>query len=213
MKVLRGAVVLGLVASLAGVIAWRVTAWEPPGAALTSAQSADGATSSLGALTTYVKGQRPPLPELSGTTLDGAAFNVADLTGHVVVVNVWGSWCGPCRAEAPDLARLARETTARGVRFVGIDTRDTPAAAKAFVRSFTVPYPSIVDEDGQVLLAFRDVIPVSAIPSTLVVDADGNIAAKVIGQVTYSTLLGLVEDELPVRKAREGNQVPKGPSQ
>ncbi|MBA2559737.1 MAG: TlpA family protein disulfide reductase, partial [Propionibacteriales bacterium] len=123
-----------------------------------------------------------------------------------------GSWCGPCRAEAPDLARLARETAARGVRFVGIDTRDTAAAAKAFVRFFHVPYPSIVDEDGRVLLAFRDVIPVSAIPSTLVVDTDGNIAAKVVGQVTYSTLRGLVEDELPARMAGDGSQASTGPS-
>lgn len=135
-------------------------------------------------------------PPLEGTTLDGARFDLAELRGNVVVINVWGSWCNPCRAEMPDLVRVARETAALPVRFVGIDTRDNEASARAFVRTYNVPYPSVVDIDGQVLLAFNKVLPMSAVPSTLVVDREGRIAARVIGRTDYSTVRGLVDDLL-----------------
>jgi thiol-disulfide isomerase/thioredoxin len=138
-------------------------------------------------------------PPLKGTTLDGASFDLADLRGDVVVINAWGSWCNPCRAEAPDLTRVARETAALQVRFVGIDTRDNAASARAFVRTFKVPYPSVVDTDGRVLLAFSKVLPMSAVPSTLVLDRDGRIAARVIGRTDYPTLRGLVDDVLTER--------------
>jgi thiol-disulfide isomerase/thioredoxin len=144
-------------------------------------------------LTRYA-GSRPAAPPLKGTTLDGAQFDLTALRGKVVVINAWGSWCSPCRAEAPDLIRVARETETGPVRFVGIDTRDNAAAARAFVRSFKVPYPSVVDTDGLVLLAFNKILPVSAVPSTLVLDRDGRIAARVIGRINYSTLRGLVDD-------------------
>ncbi|MBA3266480.1 MAG: TlpA family protein disulfide reductase, partial [Nocardioidaceae bacterium] len=147
-------------------------------------------------LTIYPPDERIEAPDLQGVTLDGELFALTDLAGRVVVLNVWGSWCSPCRAEAPDLAKLARETADRGVRFVGIDTRDTTAAAQAFVRAFNIPYPSIADPDGQVLLELAGIIPVTAVPSTLVVDRQGNVAAKVVGQVSYATLRGLLEDEL-----------------
>ena len=87
-----------------------------------------------------------------------------------MVINVWGSWCAPCRVETPDLVRLANETADQGVQFVGINTRDNRAAAKAFVRSFGVPYPSLQDPDGQVLLDFQGVVPTSVVPSTVVID-------------------------------------------
>lgn len=113
-----------------------------------------------------------------------------------MVLNVWGSWCSPCRAEAPDLARVSRETYDSGVRFVGIDTRDTDDAARAFTRSFHITYPSIIDEQGELLLGFSGVIPISAVPSTVVIDRDGGVAARVVGRVDEATLRGLIDDEL-----------------
>jgi len=109
---------------------------------------------------------------------------------------VWGSWCNPCRAETPDLVRVAVATKAQGVRFVGIDTRDNPDAARAFVRAFKVPYPSIIDRDGRVLLSFNGLIPAYAVPSTVVIDPSGKSAARMIGRTTYSTMRGIVHDVL-----------------
>lgn len=179
--------------AVVAVFIWRANAWSPP-TGDRGVGSVDAGLSS--GLTSYPDGQRQQVPPLAGATLDGDWLDLADLSGHVVVVNVWGSWCVPCRAEAPDLARVARETADRGVRFVGIDTRDTLDAAMAFVRNFNIPYPSIVDQDSQKLLAFSGIIPISAVPSTIVIDAQGQIAAKVVGRVEYATLRGLVDDVL-----------------
>jgi thiol-disulfide isomerase/thioredoxin len=144
----------------------------------------------------YPPDKRTQAPKLAGQTLDGAPFSLSDLAGQTVVINVWGSWCAPCRAETPDLVRLAGEYASRGVRFVGINTRDNPAAAKAFVRSFAVPYPSIDDSDGQVLLRLQGVIPTAVVPSTVVIDRHGRVAARIIGRIDYHTLKGLLADEL-----------------
>ena len=189
LRPLTWAVALGLLL----FIAWRAGTWG----SATSAEGGTGDTSAGGAevgLTTYLPGGRPNAPVLEGTTLEGSAFRLPDLAGHIVVINVWGSWCGPCRAETPDLVRLARQHEDRGVRFVGIDTRDNLAAAKAFVAKYDVPYPSVFDEDGRALLPFNRIIPSAAVPSTLVVDPDGKVAARVVGRVTYATLNGLLDD-------------------
>ena len=135
-----------------------------------------------------------PLPNIEGKTITGETLSLEDLRGHVLVVNVWGSWCAPCRAEAPDLANISKETAPRGVRFVGIDVRDNPAAGRAFERKFGITYPSFDDQNGLVLAAFTGIVPVSAVPSTLVVDRDGIIRARNIGRIDASTLRGLIED-------------------
>ena len=145
-------------------------------------------------LTRWRPADRPKLPGLRGRTLDGGRLDVSDWRGRVVVINSWGSWCGPCREEAPDLRRAFENTRADGVRFVGIDTRDNDAAARAFVREFGIGYPSLVDDDGRLMLAFGRTVPASAVPTTIVVDARGRIAARVIGAVTYATLTGLIDD-------------------
>ena len=147
-------------------------------------------------LTLFAAGERPPAPSLRGETLDGEQFDLADLAGNVVVVNVWGSWCGPCRAETPDLVRVADENEHRKVRFVGIDTRDSRAAARAFVARYDVPYPSVYDESGRALLRFNELIPSAAVPSTVVIGRDSKVVATVVGAVSYSTLSGLVDDAL-----------------
>ena len=100
----------------------------------------------------------------------------------------------PCRAEAPDLVEVAAESAERGVAFVGIDVRDNPSAARAFARNYDVTYPSLDDQKGLLLAQFTGIIPVSAVPSTLVVDTGGTIRARVVGQVDASTLRALIED-------------------
>jgi thiol-disulfide isomerase/thioredoxin len=146
-----------------------------------------------GGVVTVVEGdEREPAPEFSGPTLDGGQFDLAEQAGNVVVLNVWGSWCAPCRAEAPAFGAVAEETTDDGVVFVGVNTRDTETAAKAFESEFEVPYPSVVDSDGRRLLAFRETLPPAAIPSTLVVDRNGDMAARVIGPITETSLRDLV---------------------
>lgn len=161
-------------------------------------------------LTRWEPAERPRLPRLRGRTLDGGRLDVSDWRGQVVVINTWGSWCGPCREEAPDLARANRDTKADGVKFLGIDTRDNEAAARAFVRQFNIGYPSLVDEDGRLMLAFGRIIPVSAVPTTVVVDARGRVAARVIGTVTYATLTGLIGEVRadPRRPARKPTSSP-----
>jgi peroxiredoxin len=147
-------------------------------------------------LTMYEAAERPDAPDIEGETLDGDQLALADLEGKVVVVNVWGSWCAPCREEAPDLAKVSRETYDQGVRFVGIDVRDNRAAARAFADDYDIPYPSWYDQPGQLVLAFDQIIPVGAVPSTVVIDPQGRIAARVIGKTDYPTLQGLVDDIL-----------------
>ena len=145
-----------------------------------------------GTATFIAPSQRQASPNISGKTLDDASLSLASLRGHVVVLNVWGSFCGPCRSEAPTLRAAYHNTKAHGVRFVGIDTRDQVAAARAFVDAFHVPYPSLVDQSGSMLLAFRNTLPPSAIPSTLVLDRNGDVAARVVGPVTYTQLMQLI---------------------
>lgn len=144
-------------------------------------------------LTLVPAGERKAAPVASGPGLEGGTVTTSH-PGKVVVINVWGSWCEPCRAEAPDL-QAAWEETSDVAQFVGIDTRDhDPAPALAFQRNFGITYPSIHDPQGRSLLEFSGILPPSGIPSTLVVDKEGRIAARVIGEVDRATLVTLVTD-------------------
>ncbi len=136
---------------------------------------------------------RVAAPELAGPLLSGGDLTTADLRGSVVVINVWASWCAPCRAEAPDLQTVWEATQGNEVQFVGINTRDSEAAARGFVETFSLTYPQILDADGRRQLLFRDSLPPQAIPSTLVLDKEGRVAGRVLGVVTQSQLLGLIE--------------------
>jgi thiol-disulfide isomerase/thioredoxin len=139
---------------------------------------------------------RKAAPELTGTTLDGGSFSLADLRGSVTVVNVWASWCSPCRAEAPGLQKVSTDLATQGVRFVGIDTRDTNDNAKAFERRFGITYPSIVDQDGALLLRFKETLPPQAIPTTLVIDKNGRMAARALKPLTEEQLRELIRSVL-----------------
>jgi thiol-disulfide isomerase/thioredoxin len=143
--------------------------------------------------TYYPPGSRPASPAVSGTTLTGQRLSLQADRGFVVVLNFWGSWCAPCRAEAPALASLARHFQANQVRFVGVDSRDSVTGAQAFDATFGVGYPSLRDSSGQIALAFRQTVPPEAIPTTLLIDRGGRIAARVIGQVSYRGLRALID--------------------
>jgi thiol-disulfide isomerase/thioredoxin len=149
-------------------------------------------------LTRVPVAERQEAPVATGPGLEGGTVTTAH-PGKVVVINVWGSWCEPCRAEAPDLQAAWTETQ-DVAQFVGIDTRDPErAAALAFQRSFGITYPSIHDPQGRTLLQFSGTLPPSGIPSTLVIDTEGRIAARVIGEVDRGTLVGLVTDTVEGR--------------
>ncbi len=146
--------------------------------------------------TVYGGTSGPAVPQVTGTLLSGTKFTLAQYHGHVVVLNFWGSWCTPCRAEAPFLSRLAQHFTPRGVRFLGVDIRDSPATAAAFQRGFHIGYPSLNDPGDEVALDFRDTVPPAGIPTTLVIGRDGRITARVIGEVSYPGLRGLISRAL-----------------
>jgi thiol-disulfide isomerase/thioredoxin len=150
-----------------------------------------------GVITRLAVAEREQPGVVAGETLEGRPISLADYEGSTVVVNVWGSWCAPCRAEAPDLVAAADELADHGVEFLGINSRDLDrAAARAFQRRFEVPYPSVYDQQGQTLLAFRGTLSPHAIPSTVVIDDQGRVAASIVGETTRATLVGLVEDVL-----------------
>ena len=141
----------------------------------------------------FEPGKRSALPDFTGKLLSGESFDSSSLRGRVVVYNLWGSWCGPCRKEAPALARVANENL-DDATFVGITVRDNPSAARAFERSFGIPYDSISpDNSSNALLAVGKVLSTAAIPSTLILDREGKVAARIIGPVAEITLRTLVE--------------------
>jgi len=180
----RGArVVLFLAIVLAIILA--VAGCAPENAATSPGYvSGDGTVTILG-------GPDAPLVELTGTSYAGDPVDTADYRGSVVLINTWYASCPPCRAEAPDLVALdARD----GVQLIGINSRDDAGTAEAFERTFSVKYPSINDANGAAVATLQGLIAINAVPTTLVLDPDGRVYARVIGRVEASTLAALVED-------------------
>ena len=142
--------------------------------------------------TVFQPGSRPQAPAVTGTMLTGSTFRLSADRGAVVVMNFWGSWCTPCREEAPALGALARRFAGAAVRFVGVDIRDDPASAEAFMRTFRIGYPSLNDPNDVIALDFSGTVPPAGIPTTLVIDRAGRIAARIIGPVSYDGLKALI---------------------
>jgi thiol-disulfide isomerase/thioredoxin len=137
---------------------------------------------------TFIKiADRKIAPEITGLTLSGTNYTYTK--DKVAVVNVWASWCSPCRAEAPILVTLANKYT--NVAFIGILTRDNPANAEAFERRFKIPYPTVIDDS--ILIGFKGSLPANAIPSTVILDKNGRVAARISGVVTVASLTKLIE--------------------
>jgi thiol-disulfide isomerase/thioredoxin len=147
------------------------------------------------AITTVDAADREKAPVLEGEGLDGRPLSTADFAGKTIVVNLWGPWCPPCRAEAPALDQVAQEYADKDVQFVGILTRTKdPTTAIAFNRNKGITYPSFTDQGGKLELGFNDSLPTLAIPTTWIIDAKGRVAARVIDKISASTLANLIDD-------------------
>ena len=162
------------------------------------ARSGDGKgyVSGDGSIERLAPDQRSSSLTLSGVTMQGAQWKVADARNHVLVLNVWGQWCGPCVAEMPHLQQVWEQLSAAGkpVQFMGVNERDGVETASAFLRANKITYPSLQDDGGATLLALRG--KANTTPTTLVLDRQGRIAARVSGPVAAATLSGLVNDVL-----------------
>jgi thiol-disulfide isomerase/thioredoxin len=185
----RAALLAASFLSLCGALAGCASGAIGQDTPISSGQSFVGASYNS---TYFSPGSRPLAPRISGQTLDGSRLSLTSYRGDVVVMNFWGSWCGPCRKEAPALAALATRFAPDHVRFVGDDLHDYVASALAFEHTFNVGYPSFNDSGGQIVLAFHSTVPPSAIPTTLVIDRTGHIAARVVGGISYSGLKALI---------------------
>jgi thiol-disulfide isomerase/thioredoxin len=136
-------------------------------------------------LTRYAAADRKAAPKLEGSTLDDQQFTLTAQKGKVVVVNFWGSWCPPCRAESPSLVQVHQATSGKGVVFVGVDERDTKANARSYQKTYDVAYPSVFDEDGSVAAQWPSA---AGPPYTFIIDKQGRVAARFLGGVTADEL-------------------------
>ncbi|MFL6241099.1 MAG: TlpA family protein disulfide reductase [Actinomycetes bacterium] len=139
--------------------------------------------SSGGTVQLFNVADRVPAPAIEGPTLNGGVVNLRDYAGRVVVLNFWGSWCPPCRAEQAMLNKVYTADYRKGVAFIGVDIQDNKAAARSFLRANAVRYPSIVDEPDSIALTFNPRLPATP-PITVVIDRQGRIAAKILGGAT-----------------------------
>lgn len=184
-------------ALITGVLA--VTAAPVAGCAR-SGGSGGSQAAGAGTVEAFVGDERAAAPAVSGELLDGASFDLGSLRGSVIVVNVWGSWCAPCRAEAPDLEATYQQTKDLGVEFVGVDIRDGRDAAAAFTAGFGLTYPSLFDPAGRIVLGFR-AVPPNVVPATILIDRHYRVAAvfrkSVARRELESAVRALATEERP----------------
>jgi thiol-disulfide isomerase/thioredoxin len=136
--------------------------------------------------------ERATAPEFSGEMLSGGEFVSSSLAGDVAVLNFWGSWCPPCRVETPEFQEVYAEVRDDGVQFLGLNVKDERQLANAFLDSKAITFPSLYDPKGEVALAFRD-YPATAIPSTIVLDRVGRVAAVYTGEVQQDDLRAVLD--------------------
>ncbi|MBZ2198051.1 TlpA family protein disulfide reductase [Ruania sp. N2-46] len=179
---------------LAGALVLAGCANEP------TPSATDGANGSYvsgdGSVESWAASERGDVVELAGQSYAEEPIDIADWRGDVVVVNFWYAACPPCRAEAPDLAAIAGDYSDAGVHLLGVNHTDDAGTAQSFERRFELPYPSLDDDDAAGVAAMQGVVPLTAMPSTVVLDTEGRVAARIIGIADPTILRGLIDDEL-----------------
>lgn len=178
--IILAAIVIAIILALVGCA---------PGKAVDS----PGYVSGDGTVTIYK--DTGPAVDLTGTSFTGDPVDVADYRGQVVLINTWYASCPPCRAEAPELAALDSRDN---VQVVGVNNRDDAGTAEAFDRTFDIRFPTIADTDGSAIAALQGIVAVNAVPSTVVLDTQGRLYARIIGRADPSTLESLVSDAAKV---------------
>ena len=145
-----------------------------------------------GAYLVWNESERPDPVSGGGVTFAGKNIDISDYRGKIVVINTWYAACPPCRAEAPDLVGIANDYD--DIVMLGVNTRDNAGTAEAFERSFHIDYPSIDGSDGRFISDLEGVIPLQAVPTTLVLDKTGRPAARYLGRIDPSVVRGILDD-------------------
>lgn len=187
---------IGRLVAVVIVLAFTLTACASGDPLADQAAAGDGKNyiAGDGSVSEYVPEARGASVELSAELYDGTVVDSGDWQGQVTVLNFWYAACPPCRLEARDLEALYQKHKDDGVMFYGVNVRDPEATAAAFERNFGVTYPSIDDRDGGVLFSMTQYVPPQAVPTTLVLDKQGRVAARILGLVDKSTLDALISD-------------------
>jgi len=154
-----------------------------------------------GTVTEFALGSRPKAADWSGVTESGEALSSTQLEGVITVMNFWYAGCAPCRIEMPELIELQTEFLPEGVQFIGVNVRDSAETSLAFARRIGMNFPSVMDaKTGSVVLGFTGVVTPQAVPTTLVIDAQGNVSARVLGRIEKGILTTLVKTVIEERK-------------
>lgn len=155
-----------------------------------------GYVSGDGSVETWAPSERGDAVELAGVSYDEEDIDLAQWRGEVLVINFWYANCPPCRKEAPDLASLSEEYSGQGVQFLGVNHTDSAGTAQAFERRFGIPYPSLHDQESAGVAAMQGVVPLRAMPTTVVLDTEGRVAARILGLAERSMLAALIDETL-----------------
>jgi thiol-disulfide isomerase/thioredoxin len=152
-----------------------------------------------GSISEYAADDRGEPISFTGETVEGDSFDSADTLGEVTVVNFWYAGCAPCRVESPILEEVHQDylVDEADVAFIGVNVRDQAGTAASFEKNYGVTYPSILDvESGEAQLAFAGPVPPAAVPTTIVLDQEGRVAARVLGQLTDASILSSIVDRV-----------------
>ena len=154
-----------------------------------------------GTVTEFALGSRPKAADWSGVSESGDSLSSDQLAGVISVINFWYAGCAPCRVEMPELIELQDEFLGDEVQFIGVNVRDTSETALAFARQINLNFPSVMDaKTGSVVLAFTGVVTPQAVPTTLVIDSEGNVSARVLGRIDKGILEELIKTVISEKK-------------
>jgi peroxiredoxin len=160
-----------------------------------------GYISGDGSVVTIDAAKREPAPSWSSTTIDGDDVSDEGYRGKVVVINFWYASCPPCRTEAPDLKTLHEQLSPGGVEFLGVDVRDSETIARGFIEKYQLGYSTVLDDaDNEMQLAFAGDVPPNAVPTTLVLDKRGRVAARFSGEIQSPSVVTSVVQDLEAEK-------------